>query len=266
MKIIDAHIHTSFSRKDFIETSKEIGNKFTIEELKKQLTVNDIEYAISITSDRTNPTPLEYKFIISLVKKYKNIIGVVGINPKKIDKNSIKMIEEGIKLGLIKGLKIYPGYYYTYPYDKVYHKFYKIAEKHRIPVIIHCGDTYKKGALVKYAHPLNVDEVAVKFPNVNFIIAHLGNPWITDAAEVVYKNNNVYTDLSGLVIGNKLSSFTKTKVREALDYIDNYDKIIYGSDWPLVNMKNYIKIIKDIIPKKYQRKVFYENAEKLFRL
>ncbi len=266
MKIIDAHIHTSFSRKDFIETSKEIGNKFTIEELKKQLTANGIEYAISITSDRTNTTPLEHKFIISLIKKSKNIIGVVGINPKKIDRNSIKKIENGIKSGLIKGIKIYPGYYYTYPNDKVYHKFYKIAEKHRIPVIIHCGDTYKKEALVKYAHPLNVDETAVKFPKVTFIVAHLGNPWITDAAEVVYKNKNVYADLSGLFIGKIGSEFTKKKVLEALDYIDDYNKIIYGSDWPLVNMKDYIKIIKNIIPKKYQKKVFYDNAKKLFRL
>ena len=266
MKIIDAHLHTSFKRKDFIETAKKIGNKFTIEELKKQLRINRIEYAISITSDRTESTPLEYKFIKSLTKKHKNIIGVVGINPKKINKDSIKKTEEGIKLGSIKGLKIYPGYYYAYPYDKVYHKFYKMAEKHKIPVIIHCGDTYKKEALVKYAHPLNVDELAVKFPKVNFIIAHLGNPWIIDAAEVIYKNDNVYTDLSGLIIGNKISSSTKTKIKEALDYIDNYDKILYGSDWPLVNMKDYIKIIKSIIPKKHHKEVFHENAKNLFKL
>lgn len=266
MKIIDAHLHTSFKRKDFIETAKGIRNKFTIEELEKNLKTNNIECVISITSDRTNPTPLEYNFIINLAKKYRNIFGVVGINPKKIDKNSIKKIEEGIKLGLIKGLKVYPGYYYTYPHDKVYYKFYKVAERYKIPVIIHCGDTYKKEALVKYAHPINVDEVAVNFPKVNFIIAHLGNPWITDAAEVIYKNENVYTDLSGLCIGKDISSFTKTKVREALDYIDNYDKIIYGSDWPLVNMKSYIKIIKSIIPRQYREKVFYENAKKLFRL
>lgn len=266
MRIIDAHLHTSFKRKDFIETAKKIGNKFTILELQKQLKRNNIECVISITSDRTNPTPLEYNFIINLAKKYRNIFGVVGINPKKVDKNSIKKIEEGIKLGFIKGLKIYPGYYYTYPYDKVYYKFYKVAERHKIPVIIHCGDTYKKEALVKYAHPINVDEVAVKFPNVNFVIAHLGNPWITDAAEVVYKNENVYTDISGLVIGDKISSFTKTKIREAIDYIGGYNKILYGSDWPLVNMKNYIKIIKSMIPKKYHRKVFYENAKRLFSL
>ena len=67
-------------------------------------------------------------------------------------------------------------------------------------------------------------------------------------------------------IGNKISSSTKTKIKEALDYIDNYDKILYGSDWPLVNMKDYIKIIKSIIPKKHHKEVFHENAKNLFKL
>lgn len=266
MKIIDTHIHTSFNREDFLETAKEIGNKFDLNELNKELRKNNIEYAVSITSDRTDKTPLEYERIIELTKKNKNIVGVLGINPKKIEKNSVDKIEEGIKLNLIKGLKIYPGYYYNYPNNKVYHKFYKLAEKYNVPVIIHCGDTYKKEALVKYAHPLNVDELAVKFPKVIFVIAHLGNPWIIDAAEVVYKNKNVYADLSGLFIGKIGSEFTKKKVLEALDYIDDYNKILYGSDWPLVNIKDYIKIIKNIVPKKYHKKVFYENAKKLFKL
>ncbi len=266
MKIIDSHIHTSFNRKDFLETARKIGNKFSINELNKQLKENHVEYAVSITSNRTDTTPLEYESIIALSKAYKCILGVLGINPSKINNSSIKKIEKGIKLGLIKGLKIYPGYYYTYPNDKRYNAFYHLAEKYKIPVIIHCGDTYKKEALVKYAHPLNVDDVAVRFPNVNFIIAHMGNPWILDAAEIIYKNDNVYADLSGLFIGNKDSKFTKNKVLEAFDYIDNYDKLIYGSDWPLVNMKSYIKIIKEIVPKKYYNKVFYENSKKLFKI
>jgi uncharacterized protein len=32
---------------------------------------------------------------------------------------------------------------------------------------------------------------------VNFVICHLGNPWVTDAMEVIYKNPNVVGDISG---------------------------------------------------------------------
>lgn len=53
---------------------------------------------------------------------------------------------------------------------------------------------------------------------------------------------------------------------EALDYIENYDKVLYGSDWPLVNITKYIQSIKSIIPPEYWNKVFYENAKRLFKL
>lgn len=266
MKIIDAHLHTSFHRTDFMKTAENIGNKFNLEDLKLELKKNDIEFAVSITSDRKEVTPLEYEKIISLVKLNKGFIGVLGINPLRIDRDSVKKIEESLKSGLIKGLKIYPGYYHISPLDPVYNQFYQIAQKYKAPVIIHCGDTYKEDALVKYAQPLFIDELALKFRGVNFIIAHLGNPWTIDAAEVIYKNKNVYADISGLTLGKKVSKFTIRRVLEALDYIDNYDKILYGSDWPLVNMGYYIKIIKKIIPIKYQKKVFYENAKNLFKL
>jgi predicted TIM-barrel fold metal-dependent hydrolase len=79
---------------------------------------------------------------------------------------------------------------------------YALAAKYAVPVMIHCGDTYTPKGKVKYSHPLHVDEVAVDHPDVNFVICHLGNPWLRDCMEVVYKNANVYADISGLVLGN----------------------------------------------------------------
>ncbi len=47
-----------------------------------------------------------------------------------------------------------------------------------------------------------MDEVAVDFPGVRFVLAHFGNPWLIDAAEVLFKNANVWADLSGLFVGS----------------------------------------------------------------
>jgi hypothetical protein len=55
---------------------------------------------------------------------------------------------------------------------------------------------------VKFSHPLTIDEVAVDHPDITFVIAHAGNPWIESAAEVAYKNPNVYLDGSAFVIGD----------------------------------------------------------------
>lgn len=72
-----------------------------------------------------------------------------------------------------------------------------------MPVVIHTGDTYSEHGILKYAHPLNVDELAVANRDVTFVIAHIGDPWVMDCAEVIYKkNSNVYADLSGLIVGD----------------------------------------------------------------
>jgi predicted TIM-barrel fold metal-dependent hydrolase len=40
----------------------------------------------------------------------------------------------------------------------------------------------------------------------------------------------------------------------------------YGSDWPLAPMKPYLEFVRRAIPAEHERRVFYENAKKVFRL
>lgn len=53
---------------------------------------------------------------------------------------------------------------------------------------------------MRISHPPHVDDVAVDSPNLKAVICHVGNPWIRDCMEVVYRN--VYADISGLVLGD----------------------------------------------------------------
>lgn len=114
----------------------------------------------------------------------------------------MKNTEEALRNGKIVGFKVLSGYSHFYPQDKVYHKFYELAVKYDVPVMFHTGDLNDPEGLTlaKYSHPLHLDEVAVKFRKMKIIIAHLGNPWIRDAAFVINKNPNVYADLSGFLL------------------------------------------------------------------
>ena len=180
-----------------------------------------------------------------------------------------KILREDLLDEAILGLKIFPGYHSVYPSDPRYFPFYRLAAKYSKPVIIHTGDTFGSKYLVKYAHPLPIDEIAVKFSQTTFIIAHLGNPWVRDAAELIYKNENVYADVSAFCIGHtygKDLQRVKNDIRWALSYTGRPDKFLYGSDWPLTPMKEYIEVIKKAVPKPFHRKIFYENAKKVFKL
>src|SRR5205814_3386733 len=118
--------------------------------------------------------------------------------------------------------------------------------------------------------------VAVDHPDVRFVLAHLGNPWLIDAAEVVYKNVNVWTDLSGLTIGSgvafsdeerqEMLHETIAAVRRAFRYAERPNRFLYGSDWPLAPMLAYRDFIREAIPDVYHAQVFEENARLLFRI
>jgi len=49
-----------------------------------------------------------------------------------------------------------------------------------------------------------------------------------------------------------------------LDYLDRYDKVIYGTDWPLINIKSYIEVMKLVIPTIHHQEFFYDNAMRIF--
>lgn len=102
---------------------------------------------------------------------------------------------------------------------------------------------------MKYAHPLHVDEVAVDHPDLRIVMAHLGNPWFRDTAEIFCKNPNVWADISGLVLGDVAEHFEawlKAQVVEIIQFAGDPDKLLYGTDWPIVNMRPYLKLIESL--------------------
>src|SRR4029079_3703648 len=171
-------------------------------------------------------------------------IGVA--NPTKTDDEHLLRAEAQIRGGRVVALKCYLGYVHPFPNDPGYLPYYELAARFKLPVFFHTGDTYSPYAKLKYAHPLGNDEVTGDFHNVKIFLFHVGNPWTVDAAEVVYKNMNVWTDLSGLVVGED-ADFTDgdradcrqdavERVRLALRYAERPNRFLYGSDWPLAPM------------------------------
>ena len=252
--VIDAHTHNHFTGQ--LERTSKIPD--TQEQYLKEMKESGVVGAVVHTSRTSEP-------VVDL-SQY-NVIHCAGVD-KHVDE---KRIEEGLKSGLYRCIKIYLGYVHQWAYSPAYEPAYRLAEKYHVPVVFHTGDTYDIKGKLKYSDPLTIDEVAVDHPNVTFVIAHCGNPWIESAAEVAYKNPNVYLDGSAFMIGD-LSKSSKEEVDEAVvkplrwvfNYVEDPNKLMYGTDWPLTDMKSYIVAFKRAIPRQYWKKVFYENAVKVF--
>ncbi len=205
-------------------------------------------------------------------------------DPERFDDDHLARVEEGLKREDVVALKAYLGYLQHMPYDPGYRPYYRLAAKYDIPVIFHTGDTYSQSAKVKYAHPLFIDDVAVDFPETKFVIAHMGNPWLMDAAEVIYKNNwnskkarrNVWADLSALVVGSaaEFEEYRKegvlkdviVDVRKAMRFAECPDRFLFGSDWPLAPLAVYRDFIRELVLEEHHQAVFYDNAKALFKL
>jgi Predicted metal-dependent hydrolase of the TIM-barrel fold len=198
-------------------------------------------------------------------------------------------LEKLIQDNQLVGIKFYTGYQHYYPFDLYdpnadrpvsahYHNPLQICSELQIPAIFHCGDclcSYKQSKL-KYAHPLNIDEPATDYDDVNFIIAHMGYPWHRDAAQVCYKNSNVYADVSGFVYGN-FQSGDKNKFKQTLlEFLDiaEPNKLLFGSDWPISNQDSYLEALDWISTSITNRKVsealtaqvMSKNVKKVFNL
>ena len=204
-------------------------------------------------------------------EKYPNAYYSMGINPHRFDERAALQLEERIQNDPhLVGIKIYGGYYHYFLSDPVYSPAFELAEKYHLPITFHSGDTFSSEALLKYAHPLIGDDVAKMYPNVKIILAHMGNPWLFDAAEVAYRNPNIYVDISGLYVGKNLQKVKNDRQiiefhQLAIKLIHNFEKVLYGSDWPLSPMADYIDFVKELIPEEYWQKVFYQNAVNVFQ-
>ncbi len=283
MKVIDAHMHL-FNHEGFQRLCAAAGHDTTLEHVLDSFQKNDIELGIVMGSSRrgesdnvTHPGLFNLCGDVDLHRyNYPDQIAFcVGVNPTGITpENSpalLREFAEALENKHALGLKIYAGYQHFYVSDPVYTPFYELAERYDVPVVIHTGDTASTTGKLRYSHPLTVDDVAVNFPRVRFVMAHFGNPWMQDAAEVAKKNHNVYIDLSGLAVGRvDVENFCERykgyveHMRTWLAYLDDYSRVMYGSDWPLVNMGDYINLIARIVPENAHEQVFYRTATEVF--
>ena len=145
-----------------------------------------------------------------------------------------------------------------------------MALEYDVPVMFHSGDTYAPTGKVKYSHPLQIDDLAVDYPAMKIVICHIGNPWIKDCMEVVYKNENVYADISGLVLGNfseKFERFMKNEIEEMITYAGEPQYLLYGTDWPISNMESYLQFMKKLeLAKEKKELIHWKNAARLFKI
>jgi len=263
--IIDVHTHINNYHEEKVVSLEDCLNKLT-DKMKE----NKVDYSLILTSYIVNEHRPGIKAVVEATRNRSNLGVVAGISFLNYKEKDLREISDYLKEGQIKGLKLYPGYEPFYPYDNRLKVVYDLALEFDVPVMFHSGDTYSPKGRIRYSHPIHIDEVAVDFPDLKIVICHVGNPWIGDCMEVVYKNKNVYADFSGLVLGDfteKFEKYMKEHLEEMILYAEEPEYLLYGTDWPLSSMKSYLSFMKQLdLPDDKKELILWKNAAKLFKI
>ncbi|HEY0871936.1 MAG TPA: amidohydrolase family protein [Vicinamibacterales bacterium] len=263
--IIDCHTHVNNYHDEQVDALEEC-----IARLLKAMRRNRIDEALVLTSYKVVPGRPSTRAVVDATRKHPNLHVVAGLSWTNFTAGDVEELRSLLQEGVIKGLKLYPGYEPFYPSDPKLTPAYLLAEEFDVPVMIHTGDTYSPRGKVKFSHPIHIDEVAVDFPRVKFVICHLGNPWLRDCMEVVYKNENVYADISGLVLGDfsdRFEEYMRKQLHEMLLWGMNPRKVLFGTDWPISSMESYLRFMEELrLPAIDKRLMLAENASKLFKI
>lgn len=263
--IIDCHVH--LNRYPDQEPGT-LAERYT--HLKQQMRENGIDYAIVLSSYKVDPDRPGVDDLLEVIGDDPAIGIVAGVSYLNYKAADLAHLRGLLRDGRILGFKLYPGYEPFYVHDARLRVVYELAAEYGVPVMIHTGDTFDPKGKVKYAHPLEVDEVAVDFRDVTFVICHLGNPWITDAMEVIYKNDNVVGDISGFTLRRfeeRFERYMLQQVHEVVAFAGDPHSLLFGTDWPICDFDPYLRFVRKLdLTEDELELVMWKNTARIFKL
>jgi uncharacterized protein len=271
---VDSHVHLSRWWPEIRRTGYRADLEYSVGGLLAEMDRSGIDFAIAI---QLFQAPTEAEAIeegrAQKAESRGRLFPVATVDPTKGADSVTRLLDRMNAEPDLVGVKLFPGYLPFYPTDPRLDPVYEWAHRRRVPVLFHQGDTLDGRGLLKFARPLEIDEVAGRYRDVRFVLCHLGNPWIDEAAELVYKNANVYTDTSGLFPPPTSRYFDRAvekcrdRIYDAIVLTGMPDRFLHGSDWPLEDLGVAAQQIEALdLPVEDRTAILGGNAQHLFGL
>ena len=139
---------------------------------------------------------------------------------------------------------------------------YAACEQRDVPVMIHTGTSVFPGARAAYGDPMDVDDVAIDFPNLRIVMAHAGRPlWYDHAFFVARRHPHVWLELSGI---------PPLQLPQRLPRLELLaDKVLWGTDWPSPGVRSLRDNLETFcglsgFSDSFKHKVLVDNPQRLF--
>ncbi len=145
------------------------------------------------------------------------------------------------ELGAV-GVKLSPLYSGVHPNDPRCQEVYRYCVRHRLPVLFHVGTSFVGHTLLDDSRPVHFDAVAVEFPELRMVLAHLGHPWEGETIATIRRHPHVYADLSALYY--RPWQFYNS-MRLLVEYRADH-KVLFGSDFPFAKTSKSLSGVRSM--------------------
>jgi predicted TIM-barrel fold metal-dependent hydrolase len=170
------------------------------------------------------------EYIASAIEKYPNrLLGFVTVDPLG-NLKAVEEIERAATLFGFRGVKLLPAYNCVAPNDRRIWPIYEKAQEMNLPVLVHTGQaSFPAGKTLEYTNPLLLEDVALDFPDLRIIAAHVGGLWSNEALTLLRRFENTYTDLAYWI---HEPFFRLVQILVWAKKIGVLSRVLWGSDYP----------------------------------
>ena len=137
------------------------------------------------------------------------------------------------ELGM-KGVKLLPMYAGFCVDEERLTPLWEYCNENGLPVLMHMGTTFIAQAPLECTLPRTIEPVAVKYPDLKLILAHLGHPYEGECVVTIRKHPNVYADVSAL-------HYRPFQLYQSLMLVQEYgvwNKLLFGTDFPFTTVND----------------------------
>ena len=183
--------------------------------------------------------------------------GLYGVNPFDALKG-VKHFEKSVREYGFVGIHVHPHGFDLGPDHAFYFPYYAKCVELGVPAVFSMGHTLDYMP-IEPGRPVRLDKIALYFPELKIVCTHTGWPWVEEAIALASKHPNVYLGTSAYA--------PKYWKPEMVKFINSWgqDKVLWGSDFPLVKHAEALKQLDDLNLKEAAKdKLLWQNAEKVF--
>ena len=135
----------------------------------------------------------------------RRLVGFVMVNP--LAEGPVTTVDRAVNVHGFRGVALFPAMFGFPMSDPRVQQVLEVCNRHKLLVFVHCG-VLKVGFREKldlpspfdltYSDPLSLRKAAAQFPEVRFILPHLGSGMFRELLMLADSAPNVYADTSGI--------------------------------------------------------------------